>query len=57
MMCTHCSGRVKTVLEALPEVESAEVSHESGTAVIKLCGDITAEALAKVVEAEGYKVI
>lgn len=57
MMCTHCSGRVKKVLEALPEVESAEVSHESGTAVIKLCGDISAEALAKVVEAEGYKVI
>ncbi len=57
MMCTHCSGRVKKVLEALPEVESAEVSHESGTAVIKLCGDISAEALAKVVEAEGYRVI
>ncbi|MBQ8697000.1 MAG: heavy metal translocating P-type ATPase [Clostridia bacterium] len=57
MMCGHCSGRVKKVLEALPEVESADVSHESGTAVIKLCGDITAEALAKVVEAEGYKVV
>ncbi len=57
MMCTHCSGRVKKALEALPEVEAAEVSHESGTAVIKLCADITAEALAQVVEAEGYKVI
>jgi Cu2+-exporting ATPase len=57
MMCPHCSGRVKKCLEALDGVASAEVSHESGTAVIKLCGDISAEALAKVVEAEGYRVI
>ena len=34
MMCPHCSGRVKKVLEALEEVAQAEVSHESGTAVI-----------------------
>ena len=36
MMCTHCSGRVKKALEEVPGVLSAEVSHESGTAVVTL---------------------
>ena len=30
MMCIHCEARVKKVLEAMPEVEAAEVSHEAG---------------------------
>ena len=34
MMCGHCSGRVKKVLEALPQVEEAVVSHEDGTALV-----------------------
>ena len=34
MMCGHCEARVKKVLEALPEVETAEVSHEAGTAIV-----------------------
>ena len=29
MMCGHCEARVKKVLEALPEVDAAEVSHEA----------------------------
>ncbi len=57
MMCMHCSGRVKKVLEALPEVDVAEVSHENGTAVVTLCGEISDEALKAVVENEGYKVV
>ena len=32
MMCGHCSGRVKKALEAVAGVETAEVSHETGTA-------------------------
>ena len=40
MMCGHCEARVKKVLEALPQVDSAEVSHEAGTAVVTLNGEI-----------------
>lgn len=57
MMCGHCSGRVKKALEALAAVESADVSHETGTAVITLKEDMSAQDLARVVEAEGYKVV
>ena len=34
MMCPHCEARVKKALEALDGVESAVVSHETGTAVV-----------------------
>ncbi|MGN0467711.1 MAG: metal-transporting ATPase, partial [Acutalibacteraceae bacterium] len=57
MMCGHCEARVKKVLEALSEVEQAEVSHEKGTAVVTLKSDIPDEVLKKTVEAEGYDVI
>ena len=30
--CGHCEARVKAALEALPEVESAVASHETGSA-------------------------
>ena len=33
MMCPHCEATVKTALESIDGVTSAEVSHESGTAV------------------------
>ena len=57
MMCPHCSGRVKKCLEALEAVELAEVSHESGTAVVTLKAEISAEELKKTVEDAGYDVI
>ena len=57
MMCAHCEARVKKALEALPEVASAEVSHEHGTAVVTLNGEIPDEALKKAVEDQGYQVI
>ena len=57
MMCPHCSGRVKTALEALDGVSTAEVSHESGTAVITLTKDLPADTLKATVEAQGYKVL
>lgn len=56
MMCAHCEARVKSTLEALPEVTLAEVSHESGTAKVTLNADISDEALKAAVEAQGYKV-
>ena len=57
MMCGHCSGRVKKVLEALPEVDAAEVSHEAGTAVVTLNTEIANDILKKTVEDQDYKVI
>ena len=56
MMCPHCSGRVKTVLEQLEQVAEAEVSHETGTAVVTLNADIANDVLKSTVEAQGYKV-
>lgn len=56
MMCGHCEARVKKVLEELEQVAEAEVSHESGTAVVTLTGDISDEVLKETVEAQDYKV-
>ena len=56
MMCGHCEARVKKVLEELPEVEAAEVSHVSGTAVVTLKADIDNAVLKKAVEDQEYKV-
>ena len=57
MMCGHCSGRVKKVLEALPEVVEAVVSHEEGTAIVTLSAEISDEVLTKVVEDQEYTVV
>ena len=56
MMCGHCSGRVKKVLEAMAEVDEAIVSHEEGTAVLTLNAEVADEVLKKTVEDEGYEV-
>lgn len=57
MMCAHCEAAVKKCLEALPEVDSAEVSHEAGTAVVTLNAQIADEVLKKAVEEKDYKVL
>ena len=57
MMCGHCEARVKKTLEALPQVTEAQVSHEKGTAVVKLNAEVSNEELAKAVEEQDYKVI
>ena len=57
MMCGHCEARVKKVLEALPEVAEAAVSHEAGTAVLTLSSEIADEVLKKTIEDQDYKVI
>nr|WP_325215473.1 heavy metal translocating P-type ATPase [uncultured Oscillibacter sp.] len=57
MMCGHCEARVKKALEALPEVSAANVSHESGTAVVTLSAELADEALKKAVEDQDYKVL
>ena len=57
MMCPHCSGRVKKVLEALEAVELAEVSHETGLAVVTLAKAVDDAILKSTVEDQGYKVL
>ena len=57
MMCPHCSNRVKTVLEALAEVDEALVSHESGTAELTLNAPVSDALLKKTVEDQGYEVV
>lgn len=57
MMCGHCEARVKQTLEEFSQVTSAEVSHEKGTAVVKLADSISGEELKNAVEAQGYKVL
>ncbi len=57
MMCPHCEARVKKVLEELPEVSQAIVSHEKGTAVVTLEKEISKDVLKATVEAQGYTVI
>lgn len=56
MMCGHCEARVQKALEALPEVAAAVVSHESGTAVVTLSGELSDAALKKAVEDQDYQV-
>lgn len=56
MMCPHCSGRVKGLLEALPFVEAAEVSHERGEAILSVTEACDKAQLRKTVEDAGYTV-
>lgn len=57
MMCTHCEAHVKNALETLDAVVNAEVSHDSGTALVTLSSDADDSALKSTVEAQGYKVL
>ena len=57
MMCMHCSGRVQKALEALDGVESAQVSHESGTAVVTMSAPVADDVLKKAVTDAGYEVV
>ena len=57
MMCEHCEARVKKTLEALDQVEEAVVSHEAGTAIVKLNEQVDDAVLTKAVEDQDYKVL
>ena len=56
MMCGHCEATVKKALEAVEQVSEAVVSHEAGTAVVKLTADVADDVLKKAVEDKDYKV-
>ena len=57
MMCSHCEGRVKKVLEAVDGVTEVVVSHEKGTAVVTLSKEVASDLLKKAVEDADYKVL
>ena len=57
MMCGHCEATVKKALEALPQVDAAEVSHTAGTAVVTLNAGVDDAVLTKAVEDKDYKVL
>ena len=57
MMCGHCSGRVKKCLEATAGIANADVSHETGIALVRMDNDVSDEVLTKIIEDEGYKVL
>ena len=56
MMCGHCEMHTKKALEALDGVKTAEVSHETGTAVVSLEKEIPDDVLKQAVADQGYKV-
>ena len=56
MMCGHCEAAVKKALEALPQVDEAVVSHETGTAELTLNAEIADDVLKKTVEDKDYTV-
>ena len=56
MMCGHCEARVKKALEAVDGVAEAIVSHEKGTAVVKLSKEVSDEVLKKAVTDQDYEV-
>ena len=55
MMCSHCVGRVKAALEALPGV-TAEVNLAKNTAVVTMTEPHSIGELTAAVEAAGYQV-
>ena len=57
MMCGHCEATVKNCLEEIDGVESANVSHTDGKAVVTLSRNVSDDTLKSAVENKGYKVI
>lgn len=57
MMCEHCEARVKSALEALPQVESVKADHKTGTVDVELNATVDNKVLKQTIEAEDYKVL
>ncbi len=57
MMCGHCEATVKKALEALDQVTEAVVSHDAGTAVLTLSGDVDDAVLKQTVEDKDFTVV
>lgn len=57
MSCGHCSARVKTALENLEGIDSAVVSHETGTATVKANDAFSEDAVKSAITDAGYTFI
>lgn len=57
MMCGHCEAAVKKALEKIQGVEEAVVSHEKGTAIVKMSEEVSEEVLKNTVEDKDYEVV
>ena len=57
IMCPRCEMRVKKALEALPFIESAEVSHDNGTAVVVTDAAFNAETVKSAIKEAGYEFV
>ena len=55
MTCDGCAGRVRNALEGVSGVTSAEVSHESGSAIVSHSG-ISRDLMSGAIRAIGYTV-
>lgn len=56
MMCMHCVNHVKTALEKIDGVVSADVNLENKCAVITLAKDVDTEVLNKAIIDAGYEI-
>lgn len=56
MMCGHCEKHAHDALTSLPGVESADVSHEKGEAVLTCSSEVSDEEIIKAIADEGYEV-
>ena len=57
MSCQNCVRHVKEALEAVPGVESAEVSLNDKTAAVEHGDDVSIEELKTAAEDAGYEVL
>ena len=55
MMCHHCEMHVQKALESIPTVVSAQVSHETGTAVVTLTAPTDRAVFEKAIAEAGYE--
>ena len=57
MRCGGCSARLQRALEALPQVESCQADHMTRAVTLVLKEDLPLDAVARAVEAAGFKVV
>ena len=57
MMCGHCEKMVKRCLEKFPQISEAVVSHEAGTAVVTMSGDVPEDEIRQAIEKAGYEYV
>ena len=57
MRCGGCSARLQRVLGALPQVESCKADHVTKAVELVLKEDLPLDAVRKVIEGAGFKLI